>query len=208
MPRERFSPVGGDVIEGKRGPGVVLPDGAVLPPRGDGAPAPGDPIDSHYRLCVACGADHPSGLHLSVKASDGLGVTGTLTIGEWHQGAPGLAHGGVIATAMDEMMGMLQIILRVPAVTAHLECDFARPVPVGSVLHIDARVTGQLGRKVFSRAQAHLRGPDGPVAVRSSAIFVQVPVEHFATQGDPDLVSQAARERRQGAPRWWGEVNP
>ena len=60
----------------------------------------------------------------------------TLEVGDYHQGAPGLAHGGVIATAMDEAMGVLNRLLAVPVVTVHLEIDYRRPVPVGTTLHI------------------------------------------------------------------------
>ena len=182
-----------------------VPEGATIPQRGDGAPEPGTVIASHYRMCFACGIDHPGGLHLRVTAGQGVSVTGELVIGEHHQGAPGLAHGGVIATAMDEMMGSLQILIRKPAVTVHLETDFHRPVPVGTALRIEARATGAKGRKVFCEADAYAHDVR---VVSASAVFVHVPVEHFTTRGHPDLVQQAIDERRQGAPRWWGDVNP
>lgn len=184
---------------------ISVPEDASVPHRGEGAPEPGTVIDSHYRMCFACGRDHPSGLHLSVTAGPDVSVIGELIIGEHHQGAPGLAHGGVIATAMDEMMGILQILIRTPAVTAHLETDFHRPVPVGTRLIIEARATGQVGRKVYCDAVGYI---DGERVVDAAAVFVQVPVEHFTTKGDPELVQQAQEERRRGAPRWWGEVNP
>jgi acyl-coenzyme A thioesterase PaaI-like protein len=173
-----------------------------------GAPAAGERIDSHYRMCLGCGADHPGGLHLVVHAGDGVSTVGELTISDYHQGAPGLAHGGIIATAMDEMMGSLQILLRVPAVTAHLETDFRQPVPVGSRLIITARVTDIRGRKVMSEAVARLGSDSGPIAVTASAVFVQVGVEHFLTEGASEHVERAREERRNGAPAWWGEVNP
>lgn len=68
---------------------------------------------------------------MRVVAGDGMSMLSTLEVGEYHQGAPGLAHGGIIATAMDEAMGVLNRLLLVPAVTVHLEVDYIRPVPVG-----------------------------------------------------------------------------
>lgn len=184
---------------------LSVPPEAESVHRGPGAPAAGEIIDSHYLMCFACGRDHPSGLHLRVTAGDDVSVTGELVIGEHHQGAPGLAHGGVIATAMDEMMGSLQILIRTPAVTAHLETDFRRPVPVSTMLTIEATAKGRVGRKVYCEAVATA---DGDVVATASAIFVQVPVEHFTTSGSPEHVHRAAQQRRAGAPRWWGEVNP
>jgi acyl-coenzyme A thioesterase PaaI-like protein len=183
----------------------AVPEDATVPLRGEGAPEVGELIASHYRMCFACGSDHPSGLHLRVTAGPEVSVIGELVIGEHHQGAPGLAHGGVIATAMDEMMGSLQILIRKPAVTAHLETDFHRPVPVGTTLRVEARAIGQVGRKVYCEAVAFA---DGDRVVSAAAVFIQVPIEHFTTQGDPELVQRAKDERRTGSPRWWGEVNP
>jgi acyl-CoA thioesterase FadM len=70
-------------------------------------------------------------------------------------------------------------LLRAPAVTARLETDFLKPVPIGTKLHITARITGQVNRKVYSEAEGRLGGPDGEVAVRAAALFVIVPMKHF-----------------------------
>ena len=132
----------------------------------------------------------------------------TLEVGEYHQGAPGLAHGGIIATAMDEAMGVLNRLLLVPAVTVHLEVDYIRPVPVGSLLHIRTRIVGQVGRKVYTAGTAHLSKPDGQVAVQSAALFLQVPLDHFVEHGNTEQIEAAIRERPGGASAWQREVNP
>lgn len=178
-----------------------------------GRVAPGTPIPSHYRWCVGCGADHPTGLHLEVTAGEGLCVHGRFAVGEHHQGAPGLAHGGVLATALDEVLGSLNWLLGDPVVTGRLEVSYLRPVPVGSALAIEARVEGVDGRKV--RASAIGRLEDGAAAVRASAVFVRVPMGHFLEHGDPALVGQALADRARGGPSWRpdairgaSEVNP
>ncbi|MGA1596426.1 MAG: PaaI family thioesterase, partial [Candidatus Nanopelagicales bacterium] len=99
---------------GRRSP--YPPADAVIPERHGQAPAIGDVVASHYRWCVGCGADHPAGMHMRVVAGEGMTMESTLEVGEYHQGAPGLAHGGIIATAMDEAMGVLNRLLLVPAV--------------------------------------------------------------------------------------------
>lgn len=184
------------------------PPDAVLPERSPHAPAPGTVIPSHYRWCYSCGADHPAGMHMQVVAGEGLHVTARFLVTEHHQGAPGLAHGGILATAFDEAQGAVNWLLAVPAVTGRLETDFRRPVPVGSTLHIDAEIAGVSGRKVYTRAVGRLDGPDGPVALTSAGLFVQVPLEHFATHGNVEQVAAAVRDRAGGGPRWDFEVNP
>lgn len=182
-----------------------------LPERAE-HPAPGEVIPSHYRWCFGCGADHPTGLSLQVTAGDGLSVTGIFLVTDHHQGAPGLAHGGLLTTAMDEVLGSLNWPLAVPAVTGRLSCEFRRPVPVGSTLFITAEVAGQQGRRVFGSATARLNSPTGQVAVSAESVFVQVPIDHFLTNGAQAQVEQALHDRVNGGPSWRPgarvEINP
>lgn len=171
------------------------PPDAVLPERNPKAPAPGQPIPSHYTRCFVCGDDHEAGLRLDVVAGEGLSLTGTFTVSEHHQGAPGLAHGGLLTAAFDDALGSLNWLLSAPAVTGRLETDFRRPVPVGSTLHIEARVVGVKGRKVFTKAVGRLGAPDGPVALTAAALFIQVPIEHFTSNGRPEDVEKAREDR-------------
>lgn len=190
------------------GRGTLPPDRAVMPPRSAGAPAPGEAVSSHYRWCMGCGADHPGGLHLRAIAGEGMTMSSTLEVTDFHQGAPGLAHGGMISTAMDEAMGVLNRLLGVPAVTVHLEVDFRKPVPVGAVLYIETRIAGQVGRKIYTEGSAHIGSVDGPVAVNAAALFLQVPLEHFLDNGNADHIAAAVEDRRLGGPSWVHEVNP
>ncbi len=186
------------------GPGTTPGPDAELPPRSRDAVAPGSPIASHYRHCFGCGADHPNGLHMQVVAGDGLTLSGSFTVGAAHQGAPGLAHGGLLAAAVDEVLGALNWLLMSPAVTARLETDFRRPVPVGSVLDLRARITGVAGRKVYTAVVGRL-GPTGPIAVAASALFVQVRPGHFRTHGNAEEVARAITEGVAGPA---AELNP
>lgn len=186
------------------GPATTPGPDAVLPARHPAAAAPGTAIPSHYRACFGCGPEHGTGLHLEVLADEGLALTASFEVTEQHQGAPGLAHGGLLAAAMDETLGALNWLLMSPAVTARLETDFVRPVPVGSVLLLDARITGVQGRKVFTAAVARL-GTAGPVVLRASALFVQVQPGHFREHGRAQEVAHAVATGDTG-PR--SDMNP
>jgi acyl-coenzyme A thioesterase PaaI-like protein len=179
-----------------------------MPPRHPDAPRPGEEIPSHFVRCVGCGAAHPTGLHLHVVADEGMSVTGIFTVTEDHQGAPGLAHGGMLALAFDEVLGSLAWLVRAPSVTARLETDFRRPVPVGTTLVIRARIEGQHGRRLFVSADGHLDAPDGHVAVRARATFMVVPLQHFRDHGRPEVLAGALErgEVRAASPDF--EVNP
>ncbi len=132
-------------------------------------------LPSHYEHCFGCGERHPAGLHLRMEGADGR-VRGSFEVTRDHQGAPGLAHGGVIAAALDEGMGYLLWLVESPAVTARLEIDYARPVPIGARLDLEGWVERVEGRRIHTAMVGRI---DERVAVRSKALYVKVGVEHF-----------------------------
>ena len=162
-----------------RVPSTTPPEGALIPERHPQSPQTGTQIPSHFKHCFGCGELHPTGLHLVARVGEGAVITAEFIVTENHQGAPGLAHGGLLSLAFDEALGKLMWLLRAPAVTARLETDFLKPVPIGTRLHITARITGQVNRKVYSEAEGRIGGPDGEIAVRAASLFVIVPMKHF-----------------------------
>lgn len=187
---------------------VDPPEHATTPQRHPDAPAPGERIGSHYRVCFGCGPEHPTGLHMEVSAGAGCRIHAEFTVTEHHQGAPGLAHGGLLSAAFDEALGAVTWLLRVPAVTGHLETDFRRPVPVGTTLFITAECIGIAGRKIYSRAVGRLGAPDGPVGVEAAAVFVAVPIEHFRDNGRAADVEAFVSSGDRAAVASAFEVNP
>jgi acyl-coenzyme A thioesterase PaaI-like protein len=164
------------------------PADARQPQRHPEAPPPGAELGQHYPGCFACGDEQPNGLHLRVFAAQGVAVTAAFEVGTAHQGAPGLIHGGLLTLAFDEVMGSLQWLLRIPAVTGRLETDFVKPVPVGRTVYLSARCVGVQGRKLYHRAEGRLDGPDGTLVARASALFVEVRLAHFTEHGRAEEV--------------------
>lgn len=163
------------------------PEGAEPVAAHPDAPGPGTKLGVHFSECFGCGDEQDAGLHMESTVGDGLSVKSQFTVTEAHQGAPGLAHGGLLACAFDEALGSVAgNLLRLPAVTGRLETDFRRPVPVGSTLFITATLDGMDGRKIYVSAEGRLDAEDGPVAVRARALFVRVEFEHFTKHGDVD----------------------
>ncbi|MFG2575695.1 PaaI family thioesterase [Streptomyces sp. NPDC048481] len=184
------------------------PADAVKPVRHPDAPAPGELLGAHYEHCFGCGGGQAHGLHLETRVGDGVSVTAEFTVREAHQGAPGLAHGGILAAALDETLGSLNWLLRTVAVTGRLETDFVRPVPVGATLYLEAEVTAVARRKIYSRAAGRIGGPDGPLAVRAEALFVEVAVEHFVQHGREEEIRAAMSDPDQIRRARAFEVNP
>jgi acyl-coenzyme A thioesterase PaaI-like protein len=97
-------------------------------------------------------------------------VSGTFTPGAELQGPPGFAHGGIIATALDEAMSLC-VHQQTLAFTAHFEMDLHGPAPLGSPVDVEARIDRREGRKLWASAEA--LGENGTVAT-ASALFVEV----------------------------------
>ena len=169
------------------------PEGSIIPERHPLSPETGSQIPSHFAHCFGCGELHPTGLHLVAHVGIGADITAEFTVTENHQGAPGLAHGGLLSLAFDEALGKLMWLLRAPAVTARLETDFLKPVPMGSTLHITAEITGQSNRKVYTSAIGRLNAPDGEIAVKAAALYIVVPMDHFMNNAPKEYLEQIAK---------------
>lgn len=121
---------------------------------------------------------------MSFTVGEKYSVTGRLEVAKRYQGGPGVIHGGILSTAFDEAQGMACMVLGGPVVTAHLEIDFARPIPLGSVLEFRARIEGTVRRKAYTTSEAYIvEGPAAdaqtPVAT-SRGLFLTVQSAHFA----------------------------
>ena len=172
---------------------TIPPDGAIIPERHPEAPATGSKIPSHFAHCFGCGEKHPTGLHLVAHVGNAMDIRAEFVVSEDHQGAPGLAHGGLLSLAFDEALGKLMWLLRAPAVTARLETDFLKPVPMGSKIFITAEITGQVSRKVYCSAIGRLNSPDGEIVVRAAALYVIVPMSHFLQNAPADYLEAISK---------------
>lgn len=130
--------------------------------------------------CFACGPAVPSGLGLRVTGTDEQGITALVTLADVHQGAPGIAHGGIVAAVLDEATSLaVWHVLNRPNVTGRLEIQFRAPVPLGRPLHVRATCTAVHGRKAYATAELHTDGPDGTVAATAAAVYIAVQQDHF-----------------------------
>jgi acyl-coenzyme A thioesterase PaaI-like protein len=178
-----------------------------MPERHPDAPAPGTILPSHYSQCFGCGEAQVNGLRMEISAREGNTFAALFTVTTAHQGAPGLAHGGVLAAAFDETLGAtVGMLMRHHAVTGKLETDFLHPVPVGSTLHIVSKLDGVAGRKIYASAEGRLNAEDGTLALRARALFIKVDASHFIKHGRRTELRQYAEEN--GITRPDVEINP
>jgi acyl-coenzyme A thioesterase PaaI-like protein len=106
----------------------------------------------HHDLCFGCGLANVFGLHLELeRAPGGDGVVGRFFVKQDHQGAPGVAHPGVVAAALEEALAIAGGEYPRRVVVEHHAA-----APVGTFVEItaargQARATGEHGLVATAR---------------------------------------------------------
>ncbi|OHU20777.1 hypothetical protein BKG76_08390 [Mycobacteroides franklinii] len=104
-------------------------------------------------------------------------MTGQFEVLPELEGGPGVIHGGVMAAIFDELQGVLGIVTQLVAVTAHLEVDYRKPIPVGATVDLACAVEGRVGRKLYTTASARI---GDQLVASSQGIFVIIdPDAHY-----------------------------
>ncbi len=123
--------------------------------------------------CFGCGGNNPSGMKLTFEQDNAnRKIVGRFVLGERYQGGGGFAHGGVIATLLDEAMGKVCRFREVRAVTAELTVEYLKPVSVDKEIVVEGHETEQMGRNLFMAGE--IRNEAGEILVRGRARFVVI----------------------------------
>jgi len=147
-----------------------------------GAPAfPEMTAGSGFSDRAVGGATNPASVDLDVRF-EGEEVVATVVLRRAFEGAPGRAHGGIVAAAFDDVTGFVIGILREPAFTGELTVRYVKPVPVDQPLEMRARLRGRERRKLFIEAEAH-HGDE--LVATCKAIYITVDPTRFAGAPDP-----------------------
>jgi acyl-coenzyme A thioesterase PaaI-like protein len=122
----------------------------------------------NYTMCFACGRDNPIGLKLKLQR-DGEAVRTDFAPEEQHQGWPGIVHGGIINTILDEAMAYVPFLQGINCVTAKMGVRLRSAAYVGQRIFISSRITRKTRRLVEAKAEISLE--DGTPVAESKAIM-------------------------------------
>jgi acyl-coenzyme A thioesterase PaaI-like protein len=103
-------------------------------------------------------------------------IEGRVTFGAPYEGPPGHVHGGFLAAAFDEVLGMAQSLTGNPGMTGTLTIRYRRPTPLLKELVFEGRVDRVEGRKIFTRGSV---SADGVVTAEAEGLFIAVGAERF-----------------------------
>jgi uncharacterized protein (TIGR00369 family) len=130
--------------------------------------------------CFACGKNNPEGMRLKFTYDEKRnGFICQFRLGKRYTGPPGHAHGGVIATILDEAMGKVNKLRNVIALTSQITVNYLKPVPLNQPLRVESREASVRGRRHVNMAE--ILNPKGEVLARSRGVFIAVdPHKMFA----------------------------
>ncbi|XP_075049391.1 acyl-coenzyme A thioesterase THEM4-like isoform X2 [Mixophyes fleayi] len=92
--------------------------------------------------------------------------------GPYLEGLPGYAHGGCIATIIDSTAGAGAVYTYGSVMTANLNINYLKPVPLGCTLLVDSHVEKLDGRKVYSSCQIRSHD-DVTLHTEATALFIK-----------------------------------
>ncbi len=109
-------------------------------------------------------------MHLQLVGIEDDEIVGGFTPLVDHQGSPAALHGGIAATALDEILVWAAIAFeRVMSVTGNLELKFRRPVGVTEPIELRGRVVERRGRRLILDGRLVI---DGAVAVEARGLYL------------------------------------
>ena len=123
--------------------------------------------------CFACGRNNPDGMRLKfVYDEERNCFVCRFRLGKRFTGPPGHAHGGIIATILDEAMGKVNRLREVIALTSQISVDYLRPVPLNKPLTAVSREVSVRGRRHINEAE--ILNDRSEVLARSRGTFIAI----------------------------------
>ena len=139
-------------------------------------------LQPNSKMCFICGLENPVGLKLRIyEVEPGL-VESTFTAPEHFQGYPGVLHGGIIASIIDEISGRaLMGTVDKPRFmfTAKLEVKYRKNVPIGKLLKLVGKAGQDKGISAESWAGIY-NAESGELLAEGNTLLVNVPEDKLA----------------------------
>src|SRR2546428_9920601 len=135
-----------------------------------------------YQRCFACGGRNDQGLRL-VSGREGDRIRADFTPNLGHRGFPGVLHGGIIATLLDETMGRTGALRREWLITGKLDIRYRLPAPIDQPVRVWGQIAQERSGAVDAVGAVELT--DGTVVAEGRGVFLKGP-----EPGAPPRLSQ------------------
>jgi acyl-coenzyme A thioesterase PaaI-like protein len=120
--------------------------------------------------CFVCGPENPQGLRIAFRL-DGERCVGEFTPGPHHVGFDQTTHGGIVFSALDDVMANWLFLQGARGFTAKCEIRYRQPLPVGTAITLEARCKQRKGRLCVLEGSAK-RVDNGSLVASTEASFM------------------------------------
>lgn len=114
-----------------------------------------DSVEAATR-CFACGPDNPIGLRIRFSIDAEGRCNGTFTPGENHVGYRNTVHGGIIYSALDDVMANVLYLQDRKAHTARCEIRYRQALEIGQTIQLSGWIATERRRMVVLKSEARL----------------------------------------------------
>jgi len=134
------------------------------------------------RECLVCGTENALGIRAQFFETTTKELIALFTLHNQHQSYPGIAHGGISATVLDEVIGraiMIDHDHQTFGMTLDLQVRYRKPVPLELELKVVGRIDADKGRLFEGSGELYL--PDGTVAVEAHGKYMKRRIDQITT---------------------------
>lgn len=136
--------------------------------------------------CFACGLENPIGLHVDDFEKDGDEITASFAARTQYQGTVGSLHGGIAATALDEILVWAGILLEgVLTVTGTMDLRYRTTLANQGSYRLRGRVDERSGRRLRLSGEVEQNGK--PAVTARGLYLVSATVEDILAGHPPTL---------------------
>jgi uncharacterized protein (TIGR00369 family) len=130
--------------------------------------------------CFVCGQNNREGMRLKFILDEPRQTfVCKFRLSKRYTGPPGHAHGGIIASILDDAMGKVNKLHQVVALTREMTVEYLKPVPLHKPLRVEGREIEVRGAKHINAAE--ILNEKNEVLARSRGIFIAIdPEQMFA----------------------------
>ena len=124
-------------------------------------------------MCFACGPDNPIGLKIKFVLNDDGHCVGTFTPEASHVGYENTVHGGIIYSALDDVMANVMYLQQRKAHTARCEIRYRQPLAIGETITLRGWIDRERRRLLQLKGEA-IRISDQSLIADCEASFMLV----------------------------------
>ena len=122
------------------------------------------------------GPANPLAPPMTIFKEDEKTLKAFVTFSKAFEGGPGLTHGGFVAAAFDEFLGLTQSLTGKAGMTGTLKVRYRNPCPLQTELSMEGKVHRMEGRKIIARGTMHA---GDLIVADAEAMFILVDREQF-----------------------------